>query len=120
MRPRRCCTCWCFWRRSRSLGARLREGHRFPAEDAPSPAPRGFVACAPSGGTAPVQPSRENFLSTPTDPPQRDALARLRFSIIGLLLAAPPEPGEVHGALATLAARTWRHPLTGLDRSEER
>lgn len=52
-------------------------------------------------------------MSTPTDPPQRDALARLRFSIIGPLLAAPPEPGEVHGALAALAARTWRHPASG-------
>jgi putative transposase len=54
-------------------------------------------------------------LSTPTDPPQRDALARLRFSIIGPLLAAPPAPGDLHGALATLAARTWRHPASGLD-----
>jgi len=54
-------------------------------------------------------------LSTPTAPPQRDALARLRFSIIGPLLAAPPAPGDLHGALATLAARTWRHPASGLD-----
>jgi hypothetical protein len=52
---------------------------------------------------------------TETDPPQRDRWARLRFSIIGPLLAAPPAPGEVHGPLATLAARTWRHPISGQD-----
>jgi transposase InsO family protein len=38
----------------------------------------------------------------------------LRFSIIGHLLAAPPQPGELHQALADLAARTWHHPVTGL------
>jgi len=31
------------------------------------------------------------------------------------LLAASPAPGDLHGALATLAARTWRHPASGLD-----
>jgi hypothetical protein len=37
----------------------------------------------------------------------------LRFSIIGHLLAAPPEPGTLHQALAELAGRGWRHPTTG-------
>jgi putative transposase len=50
-----------------------------------------------------------------TDPMQRDRWARLRFSIIGPLLAAPPAPGELHGALRLLAAKTWRHPVSGLD-----
>ncbi len=54
-------------------------------------------------------------MSTPTDPPQRDRWARLRFSIIGPLLAAPPAPGDLRDAFATLAARTWRHPVSGLD-----
>jgi transposase InsO family protein len=54
-------------------------------------------------------------LSTELDPPQRDALARLRFSIIGPLLAAPPAPRELSGALTALAAKAWRHPLSGLD-----
>jgi transposase InsO family protein len=31
------------------------------------------------------------------------------------LLAAPPNAGELHSALALLAAKTWRHPTTGLD-----
>jgi len=39
--------------------------------------------------------------------------ARLRFAIIGPLLAAPPAPGELHAALEQLAAKSYRHPLTG-------
>jgi hypothetical protein len=39
--------------------------------------------------------------------------ARLRFSIIGALLAAPPAKGALHAALQQLAAREWRHPSTG-------
>jgi putative transposase len=52
-------------------------------------------------------------MSQPPDPSRRDRWARLRFSIIGHLLAAPPDPGELHRALTVLAARTWRHPVTG-------
>jgi transposase InsO family protein len=37
----------------------------------------------------------------------------LRFSIIGQLLAAPPEKGALHAALEQLAAREWRHPISG-------
>ena len=54
-------------------------------------------------------------MKTIADPAKRDRWARLRFSIIGALLAAPPEPGQLQGALAALAAKTWRHPVTGLD-----
>ncbi len=39
--------------------------------------------------------------------------ARLRFQIVGPLLAAPPESGELRVQLEELAARTWRHPTTG-------
>jgi len=39
--------------------------------------------------------------------------ARLRFSVIGHLLAAPPAKGELRGELEKLAARQWRHPTTG-------
>ncbi|MGH8590666.1 MAG: IS481 family transposase, partial [Gammaproteobacteria bacterium] len=42
-----------------------------------------------------------------------DRWARLRFSIVGPLLAAPPEPGALRGALAQLAQKSWRHPITG-------
>jgi len=49
------------------------------------------------------------------DLPQRDRWARLRFAIIGPLLAAPPPAGELRAALGALAAKTWRHPYTGLE-----
>ena len=49
------------------------------------------------------------------DLPDRDRWARLRFAIIGGLLACPPAEGELQAALEALAARTWRHPFTGLD-----
>lgn len=39
--------------------------------------------------------------------------ARLRFAIIGPLLSAPAEAGELAPRIAELAARPWRHPTTG-------
>lgn len=39
--------------------------------------------------------------------------AHLRFSVIGQLLAAPPEKGALRAELAGLSAREWRHPTTG-------
>ena len=54
-------------------------------------------------------------MKTIADPSKRDRWARLRFSIIGPLMAAPPEPRQLNGAFAALAAKTWRHPVTGLD-----
>lgn len=50
-------------------------------------------------------------MNSVTDPAKRDRWARLRFSIIGPLLAAPPSNGELQVALKSLAAKTWRHPL---------
>ena len=55
------------------------------------------------------------MLRSNEDLPARDQWARLRFAIIGGLLAAPPAPGELQAALEALASRTWRHPFTGLD-----
>ena len=54
-------------------------------------------------------------LSSEEDPLRRDRWARLRYAIIGPLLAAPPAPGELQAVLSELAARPWRHPLTGLE-----
>ena len=48
------------------------------------------------------------------DPRDRDRWARLRFVVIGPLLAAPPQVGELHAALAALSGKTWQHPSTGL------
>jgi transposase InsO family protein len=53
--------------------------------------------------------SEENDLAA------RDRWARLRFAIVGPLLAAPPAAGELHDALNALAAKSWRHPFTGLE-----
>ena len=39
--------------------------------------------------------------------------ARFRFSVIGPLLAAPPEWGELQEQLKSLAAKKWHHPITG-------
>ena len=47
------------------------------------------------------------------DIPPRVRWARLRFSIIGPLLASPPESGELAAALDELASRTYLHPTTG-------
>lgn len=49
-------------------------------------------------------------------PPPRDRArwAHLRFAIIGPLLAAPPDQGELRQALQALSTKTWRHPNTGL------
>ena len=49
------------------------------------------------------------------DPSAREAQARLRFSIIGALFAAPPAKGDLLGVLRVLAAKCWRQPATGLD-----
>ncbi len=54
-------------------------------------------------------------MSPVVDPLKRDRWARLRFSIIGPLLAAPPAAGELLSALTALAAKSWRHPVSGLD-----
>ena len=40
---------------------------------------------------------------------QRDRWARLRFAVVGPLLAAPPPRGELNREIARLALRSWRH-----------
>lgn len=40
--------------------------------------------------------------------------ARLRFSIIGPLLSAPPETGDLWAQIEALADKSWRHPTTSL------
>lgn len=54
-------------------------------------------------------------MSSSHDISVRDGQARLRFSIIGALLAAPPAKGDLLGVLRALAAKYWRDPATGLD-----
>ena len=45
--------------------------------------------------------------------PARLRWARLRFSIIGQLLASPPEPGALVVRIDELASKSWTHPTTG-------
>jgi transposase InsO family protein len=40
--------------------------------------------------------------------------AHFRFSVIGPLLAAPPSRGQLQAQLQELAAKKWRHPITGV------
>ena len=46
--------------------------------------------------------------------PMRVRWARLRFSIIGPLLASPPLPGELADRLRKLSEKTYQHPTTKL------
>ena len=39
--------------------------------------------------------------------------AWLRFSIVGPLLAAPPARGQLQAEIARVAAKEWRHPISG-------
>ena len=54
-------------------------------------------------------------MSPVTDPLKRDRWARLRFAIIGPLLAAPPATGHLQAALLSLCVKRWRHPISGLE-----
>jgi putative transposase len=56
---------------------------------------------------------RENDMAEKDGTPARVRWARLRFSIIGPLLAAPAGPGELGVRLRELAQMTYRHPTTG-------
>lgn len=38
--------------------------------------------------------------------------AQFRFSVIGTLLAAPPERGQLREQIEALAAKKWRHPIS--------
>jgi putative transposase len=48
------------------------------------------------------------------DPPScsRTRWAQFRFSVVGSLLAAPPQPGELQKAIKTLARKRYKHPIT--------
>jgi len=56
----------------------------------------------------------KNAMSKDSEPlVSHEQWARFRFSVIGPLLAAPPERGQLHEQLQSLAAQKWRHPITG-------
>lgn len=41
--------------------------------------------------------------------------ARFRFSVVGGLLSSPPAHGSLKGAIRSLAAKTWTHPVSQRD-----
>jgi putative transposase len=41
--------------------------------------------------------------------------ARFRFSVVGSRLSSPPARGELKGAIRSLAAKTWTHPVSQRD-----
>jgi putative transposase len=53
-------------------------------------------------------------MKSPREESNRDRWARFRFSVIGYLLAAPPDKGQLRAELRKLANRVYRHPLTGV------
>ncbi|MDB6104184.1 MAG: integrase family protein [Gammaproteobacteria bacterium] len=52
-------------------------------------------------------------MSEPDGRSVHERWAHLRFSVVGQLLADPPPKGLLRAELKQLAARTWRHPVTG-------
>lgn len=48
----------------------------------------------------------------PTGSRVHERWSHLRFAVIGWLLAAPPEKGELKAALTELSSRTWQHPTS--------
>ena len=46
-------------------------------------------------------------------PDDRDGWARLRFAVVGPLLASPPPRGRLRAALERLAEQSWEHPTSG-------
>ena len=69
-----------------------------------------FVGSAQS--TVSTHPPRPDAMSQDESTPTRVRWARLRFSIIGPLLASPPESGELGAQLDELASRAYVHPTT--------
>ena len=50
---------------------------------------------------------------TSSNPRPHERWAHFRFSVIGPLLAAPPDRGQLQARLQELAAQKWRHPVSG-------
>ena len=44
------------------------------------------------------------------------AWGEFRFSVIGQLLASPPETGNLESAIIELSEKIWTHPITGNSR----
>src|SRR5437868_854870 len=86
---------------------RTRRGRHAPArEEAPDPDRR---------ERADHRAAREGAkpMTSPTSPPGHRRWGRFRLGVIGPLLSAPPEDGQLGAAIRQLASKTWLHPVTG-------
>ncbi len=63
----------------------------------------------------PLSSDTETSTSKPSEIGSRgaDRWAQLRFSVVGPLLAAPPEKGTLRAAIVGLSKKQWRHPIDG-------
>lgn len=52
-------------------------------------------------------------MSEDRDERSHELWARLRFAIVGPLLAAPPARGQLQAELERLSRKRWRHPISG-------
>jgi putative transposase len=53
------------------------------------------------------------MMTQPSNRSTTDLWARFRFSVVGPLLSSPPARGELKTAIRSLAAKTWKHPVSG-------
>lgn len=79
---------------------------------APSPR-RARRAAVPSHELSSATSAAPTASVTDSTTPTRLRWARLRFAIVGPLLASPPERGELAGRIEELSKKPWRHPTTG-------
>ena len=63
--------------------------------------------------TQPTQEKNNAMSENPSPGRSPEKWARFRFSVVGPLLAAPPQPGELQVRLQELSSQKWRQPLTG-------
>lgn len=52
-------------------------------------------------------------MSETIEPGSWEKWAHFRFAVVGPLLAAPPESGELQAQLLALSQQLWRHPISG-------
>ena len=60
-----------------------------------------------------IKKNRHPMEKEPPSSRSHERWAHFRFSVIGSLLAAPPSRGQLQGQLQELAAKNWRHPISG-------
>jgi len=64
-------------------------------------------------GVRRISQMRDVGVAEPDHRSVHERWAHLRYAAVGQLLADPPPKGQLRAQLVQLAARTWRHPVTG-------